>query len=75
MSNKNEINQFKAWCFYNGIKQIDIAKKSDVGVTTLWHLMNNGEATDKTIEKVAHCLVNHFGKDISTERIKEMIKK
>ena len=70
----NKVNQFKVWCMTNGVRQVDLGEKSEVGITTLHNLMNNSDATLKTMEKVAACLREDFGKEITAQEIQDMIK-
>ena len=70
-----KVNQFKIWLVSNGIKQKKLSEKSGVGVTSLHHMINEGVASDETIDKVSLSLRMDFGKEIDSSAIFSMICK
>ena len=66
-------NKFKVFCVANKIKQKDLSKKSDVGITALHYLQNEGKASYKTLEKVTKSLNKDFKVKITLEELREMI--
>ena len=67
-----KVNQFKVWLLQNGVTQIQLSEKTGLGITTLHHLINEGQGSEKTISKIAVCLKD-MGKDISENDIQVML--
>lgn len=72
---ENKVNELKLYLVKNKVKQRELSKKSNLGITTLHNLINLGKGSPKTINAVVRSLNDDFGLDITEIKVSNMLKK